>query len=46
MRDRLPASEVGEKCGEDFSTPSPKLLVYVKNSDGVTYKAELPLTRV
>jgi len=30
----------------DFSTPSPKLLVYVKNTDGVTYKAELPLTRV
>lgn len=30
----------------DFTTASPKLLVYVKNSDGVTYKAELLLTRV
>ena len=30
----------------DFSTPSPKLIIYVKNTDGVTYKAELPLTRV
>lgn len=28
----------------DFSTPSPKLIVYVKSSDGRRYKAELPLT--
>lgn len=30
----------------DFSTASPKLIVYVKNSDGGLYKAELPLSRV
>lgn len=30
----------------DFSTPSPKLIVYVKNTDGRRYKAELPLTAV
>lgn len=29
----------------DFTTASPKLLIFVKNTDGVVYKAELPLTR-
>jgi len=29
----------------DFTSSSPKLLIYVKSSDGTTYKAELPLTR-
>lgn len=30
----------------DFSNASPKLIIYVKNTDGRTFKAELPLTAI
>lgn len=30
----------------DFSTPNPKLLIYVKSTDGRKYRAELPLTAI
>lgn len=36
----------GMTFSADFTTPSPRLIVYVKSSDGRRYKAELPLTAI